>query len=79
MRGSGGDVMKLLPCPFCGTKHDPKLDFYVDTYTGTTPNGQPYWGVRCFGCGADMPSDTEEHAIKAWNARTDGVENNSGF
>lgn len=54
---------KLLPCPFCGsTGFAPKIEALAKW-------SDWQWRVACYGCLAQVPADTKEQAIKAWNTR----------
>lgn len=57
--------LKLLPCPFCGGKAEPRATQFV---------GGPYVvEISCTVCFASssMRPDTEEEAAAEWNRRTE--------
>ena len=55
------ELVKLLPCPFCGRAAMARFDDLDQT-----------WGVLCRGCDAEMAraAYTEAEATELWNTRT---------
>ena len=60
-------MSSLKPCPYCGE--------WADLYHMPVMLGSWVWRwlAQCDACGVRTPrTATREHAIKAWNKRTDG-------
>lgn len=64
-------MMKLKPCPFCGSK-----EIGIEA-SGNTDTDYVYFGY-CWDCGGNGPiKDTEEKAAEGWNNRAGGESNES--
>lgn len=66
-------MMKLKPCPFCGSGYSVKLCTWDDIYQ-TESEDPPSYAVVCDfnddGCGATGGyRETEDEAVDAWNLR----------
>lgn len=54
-------VVKLKPCPFCGSKPNMPLPYYGFN-----------WEIRCSRCGFGLRKESETGCVKAWNKRYKG-------
>jgi hypothetical protein len=66
----GEDIVDPIECPFCKSKHAPRLyGWHERTEDGR--NVMHRYAVRCLNCGAQGPKkEIGPHAIEAWNRRT---------
>ena len=61
------EVIKLLPCPFCGTKEgSPEGPVFLYDYSILETHDCK---VQCYACNTEKRAGTKEDAISGWNNR----------
>lgn len=62
-------MIKLKPCPFCGSEAESVRDKTFNAETGEALI-DPMWFVWCSECSALVSGATEYDAAREWNRRT---------
>ena len=62
-------MIKLKPCPFCGSKAEIIRDKIFSAETGEALT-MPMWFVWCTECSALVSGATNDEVIHEWNRRT---------